>query len=160
MAVLNAGISRNELLADGVGGPPPQARFADDVAQTLGATDVVLNIGTNDIAAGRDAAAIEAGLARFADAAQAAGKRVFLTTITPSTAGAHGTPQAIATRNAVNAWMRMHGREHAAGVVDFAAAVADPAHPERLAPAADAGTACTCRRRATARWPRPCRSPR
>jgi lysophospholipase L1-like esterase len=139
MAVLNAGISRNELLADRDGGPPPQARFADDVAQTLGATDVVLNIGTNDIAAGRDAVAIEAGLTRFADAAQAAGKRVFLTTITPSVTGAHGTPRAIATRDAVNAWVRAHGREHAAGVVDFAAAVADPANPERLAPAADAG---------------------
>ncbi len=139
MAVLNAGIAGNELLADGVGGPPPQARFARDVTGALGATDVVLNIGTNDIAVGRDAAAIEAGLARFADAARAAGKRVFLTTITPSGAGAHGTPRAIATRDAVNAWVRTHGREHAAGVVDFAAAVADPTHPERLAPAADAG---------------------
>ena len=76
---------------------------------------------------------------RFADAARAAGKRVFLTTITPSTAGTHGTPQAVATRNAVNTWMRTQGPAHAAGVVDFAAAVADPAHPERLAPAADAG---------------------
>ncbi|HVD28217.1 MAG TPA: GDSL-type esterase/lipase family protein [Mycobacteriales bacterium] len=139
MTVLNAGISRNELLADGVGGPPPQARFARDVADALGATDVVLNIGTNDIAEGRDAAAIEAGLVRFADAAQAAGKRVFLTTITPSTAGAHGSPQAVATRNAVNTWIRTQGHAHAAGVVDFAAAVADPAHPDRLAPVADAG---------------------
>lgn len=139
MTVLNAGISRNELLADGVGGPPPRARFARDVTAALGVTDVVLNIGTNDIAAGRDAAAIEAGLARFADAARAAGKRVFLTTITPSTAGAHGTPAAVATRNAVNAWIRTEGRAHAAGVVDFAAAVADPAHPDRLAPTADAG---------------------
>ncbi len=139
MAVLNAGISRNELLADGIGGPPPQARFARDVAATPGATDVVLNIGTNDIAAGRDAVAIEAGLARFADAAREAGKRVFLTTITPSVAGAHGTPRAIATRDAVNAWVRAHGRELAAGVVDFAAAVADPAQPQRLASAADAG---------------------
>ncbi len=139
MTVLNAGISRNELLADGVGGPPPQARFAGDVTGALGATDVVLNIGTNDIAEGRDAAAIEAGLVRFADAAQAAGKRVFLTTITPSTAGTHGTPQAVATRNAVNTWIRTQGRAHAAGVVDFAAAVADPTHPDRLAPVADAG---------------------
>jgi lysophospholipase L1-like esterase len=139
MTVLNAGISRNELLADGVGGPPPQARFAGDVTGALGATDVVLNIGTNDIAEGRDAAAIEAGLVRFADAAQAAGKRVFLTTITPSTAGTHGTPQAVATRNAVNTWIRTQGSAHAAGVFDFAAAVADPAHPDRLAPVADAG---------------------
>jgi lysophospholipase L1-like esterase len=139
MTVLNAGVSRNELLADGVGGPPPQARFARDVTAALGVTDVVLNIGTNDIAAGRDAAAIEAGLARFADAARTAGKRVFLTTITPSTAGTHGTPAAVATRNAVNAWIRTEGRAHAAGVVDFAAAVADPARPDRLAPVADAG---------------------
>jgi len=139
MTVLNAGISRNELLSDGVGGPPPQARFAGDVTGALGATDVVLNIGTNDIAEGRDAAAIEAGLVRFADAAQAAGKRVFLTTITPSTAGTHGTAQAVATRNAVNTWIRTQGQAHAAGVVDFAAAVADPAHPDRLAPVADAG---------------------
>jgi lysophospholipase L1-like esterase len=139
MTVLNAGISRNELLADGVGGPPPQARFSYDVTGALGVTDVVLNIGTNDIAAGRDAAAIEAGLTRFADAARAAGKRVFLTTITPSTAGTHGSPQAVATRDAVNTWIRTEGRALAAGVVDFAAAVADPAHPERLAPSADAG---------------------
>jgi len=139
MTVLNAGISRNELLADGVGGPPPQARFAGDVAGALGATDVVLNVGTNDIAAGRDAAAIEAGLVRFADTARAAGKRVFLTTITPSTAGTHGTPQAVATRNAVNTWIRTQGPAHAAGVVDFAAAVADAAHPDRLAATADAG---------------------
>ncbi len=140
MAVLNAGISRNELLADtAVGGDTPQDRYARDVAAAVGATDVLLNIGTNDIAAGRDAAAIEAGLARFAEAARAAGKRVFLTTITPSAVGDHGTPAAVATRDAVNAWVRVHGREHASGVVDFAAAVADPAHPERLDRGADAG---------------------
>jgi lysophospholipase L1-like esterase len=140
MAVLNAGISRNELLAgSAAGGPPPETRFERDVASAVGATDVVLNIGTNDIAAGRDASAIEEGIVRFADQASAAGKRVFLTTITPSDAGAHGTPAADATRDAVNAWLLAHGREHAAGVIDFAAAVADRAHPERLARTADAG---------------------
>ena len=140
MAVLNAGISRNELLAGTAeGGAPPEARFTRDVAGAIGATDVVLNIGTNDIAAGRDAAAIEAGIIRFADDAHAAGKRVFLTTITPSDAGAHGTPAADATRDAVNAWVLAHGREHATAVIDFAAAVADRANPERLATTADAG---------------------
>jgi lysophospholipase L1-like esterase len=140
MAVLNAGISRNELLAgSAAGGAPPEARFERDVAGAVGATDVVLNIGTNDIAAGRDASAIEEGIVRFADRARAAGKRVFLTTITPSDAGAHGTPAADATRGAVNAWVLAQGREHASGVIDFAAAVADRAHPERLARTADAG---------------------
>jgi lysophospholipase L1-like esterase len=42
-------------------------------------------------------------------------------------------------REAVNAWVRGHGREHADGVFDFAAAVADPAHPTRLRPAYDSG---------------------
>ncbi|MBA3907271.1 MAG: hypothetical protein H0X35_11400, partial [Pseudonocardiales bacterium] len=140
MAVLNAGISRNELLAgSAAGGAAPESRFEHDVAEAVGATDVVLNIGTNDIAAGRDASTIEAGIAAFADLARAGGKRVFLTTITPSDAGAHGTPPADATRDAVNAWVLAHGREHAAGVIDFAAAVADQAHPERLAHTADAG---------------------
>ena len=64
---------------------------------------------------------------------------MFLTTITPSDAGPHGTPQAGRPRDAVNRWVRAQGPEHAAGVFDFAAAVADPAHPERLAAAADAG---------------------
>lgn len=140
MAVLNAGLSRNELLAaTPAGGASPATRFERDVAAAVGVTDVVLNIGTNDIAAGRDASAIEGGIVRFADQAGAAGKRVFLTTITPSDAGAHGTPAADATRDAVNAWVMAHGREHAAGVIDFAAAVADRAHPERLARNADAG---------------------
>ena len=140
ITVLNAGISRNELLADGVGVGRRRKPASPATSRTRsGRPTSCCNIGTNDIAAGRDAAAIEAGLVRFTDAARAAGKRVFLTTITPSTTGTHGSPRAIATRNAVNAWMRTQGPEHAAGVVDFAAAVADPAHPERLAPAADAG---------------------
>jgi lysophospholipase L1-like esterase len=141
MAVLNAGISGNRLLA-GEGpqhGAAPLARFARDVTAAGGATDVVLHIGTNDIAAGRGAPELAAGLQRYADHARAAGKRVFLTTVTPSDAGPHGTPAAVAARRALNAWVREHGREHADGVFDFAAAVADPEHPARLAPAYDAG---------------------
>jgi lysophospholipase L1-like esterase len=109
------------------------------VAAAGGATDVVLHIGTNDIAAGRSAADIAAGLQRFAERARAAGKRVFLTTVTPSAAGAHGTPAAVAARQELNAWVRQHGPAYADGVFDFAAAVADPAQPDRLAPPFDAG---------------------
>ncbi len=72
----------------------PLARFDRDVAAAPGATDVVLHIGTNDIAAGRSAAEIVGGLVRASPSvARAAGKRVFLTTITPVRAPApHGTP--------------------------------------------------------------------
>jgi lysophospholipase L1-like esterase len=141
MAVLNAGISRNRLLADdpAADGDSPLTRFDRDVAAASGATDVVLHIGTNDIAAGRGAGDIVAGLQRFAERARTAVKRVFLTTITPSVTGAHGTPAAVATRDTVNTWVRAHGREHADGVFDFAAVVADPAQPSRLAPPFDSG---------------------
>lgn len=141
MAVLNAGISRNQLLVDDpvVLGESPLTRFDRDVIAAAGATDVVLHIGTNDIAAGRSADEVIAGLQRFTDRAHAGGKRVFLTTITPSDAGAHGTREANATREAVNLWVRTHGRDDADGVFDFATAVADPARPSRLAPAFDAG---------------------
>jgi lysophospholipase L1-like esterase len=141
MAVLGAGISGNRLLSDGgpQQGDVPLARFDRDVTAAGGATDVVLHIGTNDIAAGRSAADIAAGLQKFAERARAAGKRVFLTTVTPSEAGSHGTPAAVAARQELNTWVREHGAAYADGVFDFAAAVADPARPTRLAPAFDAG---------------------
>lgn len=141
MAVLNAGLAGNRLLAADPGADvdSPMARFAADVDAAAGATDVVLNIGTNDLAAGRSAADVVGGLVVFADHVRAAGKRVLLTTITPSTAGPHGTRAAAAAREAVNRWIRTQGRTHADGVIDFAAAVADPVDPRRLAPAYDAG---------------------
>ena len=142
MAVLNAGISRNELLADRgqVGGESPLVRVGREVAELPGATDVVLHIGTNDIAAGRSGPEIVDGLVRFAGLARAAGKRVFLTTITPSDAGPHGTAHAAAAvRDEVNRWVRERGPEHADGVFDFAAAVADPARPTRLRDRYDSG---------------------
>jgi lysophospholipase L1-like esterase len=141
MAVLNAGISRNELLADrgGTGGDSPLARIDREIVDVPGATDVVLHIGTNDIAAGRSADDIVGGLVRFAHRARAAGRRVFLTTITPSDNGDHGTPRAQAVRDAVNRWVREHGPEHADAVFDFATAVADPHDTTRLLDRYDAG---------------------
>ncbi|MGI5127084.1 GDSL-type esterase/lipase family protein [Pseudonocardia sp. CA-107938] len=141
MTVLNAGLAGNRLIAADPTADvdSPLARFAADVDDAAGATDVLLNIGTNDLAAGRSAADVVAGLVVFADRAHAAGKRVLFSTITPTTAGPHGTRAAVAAREAVNRWLRSQGRAHADGVVDFAAAVADPADPRRLAPAFDAG---------------------
>jgi lysophospholipase L1-like esterase len=141
MAVLNAGVSRNELLADRGrdGGERPLVRVYREAIGLPGTTDVVLHIGTNDIAAGRGAMEIIAGLRRFAEVTRAAGRRVFLTTITPSDVGPRGTPQGVAVREAVNRWVRENGREYADGVFDFAAAVADPKDPRRLRHRYDAG---------------------
>lgn len=140
MAVLNAGISRNELLADhGETGDSPSTRIGREVVEVPGATDVVLHIGTNDIAAGRNADEITDGMTRFAGLARAAGRRVFLTTITPSSNGEHGTRRARAVRDEVNRWVRELGRYHADGVFDFAAAVADPDDSTRILRRYDAG---------------------
>jgi lysophospholipase L1-like esterase len=141
MAVLNAGIARNELLADRgpAGGSSPLNRLGREVVDVPGATDVVLHIGTNDIAAGRSEAEVVDGLVRFADLAHAAGRRVFLTTITPSDDGPRGTERAIAVREGVNRWIRERGAQHSDGVFDFAAAVADPARPDRLLDRYDSG---------------------
>ncbi|HZG89824.1 MAG TPA: GDSL-type esterase/lipase family protein [Pseudonocardia sp.] len=141
MVVLNAGIGGNRLLGDDPvdGGDSPLTRFDRDVGAAAGATDVVLQIGTNDIAVGRTATEIVEGLQRYLARARAAGVRVFLTTITPSAAGAHGTGGAVAARSAVNAWVRAYGPTVADGVFDFAAAVRDPQQPDRLAPAFDSG---------------------
>jgi lysophospholipase L1-like esterase len=141
MVVLNAGIARNRLLDDDPleDGDSPMTRFHRDVLGAAGSTDVVLHIGTNDIAVGHGATEIVDGLRRYVTRARAAGKRVFLTTITPSLSGAHGTRGAVNTRNSVNSWIRQSGPLESDGVFDFAAAVADPDDPEKLAAQYDSG---------------------
>jgi lysophospholipase L1-like esterase len=141
MVVLNAGISRNRLLADDPvrDGDSPLTRFERDVLAASGVTDVVLHIGTNDIAVGHNATEVVEGLTRYIARVRDEGRRVFLTTITPSAAGAHGTRGAASARNGVNAWVRERGALMSDGVFDFAAAVADPQDRDRLAPEFDSG---------------------
>ena len=78
MSVLNAGISRNQLLSDrpDVNGDSPLTRFDRDVAAAAGATGVVLHVGTNDIAVGRSAAEIIDGYVRYTELAREAGRSV------------------------------------------------------------------------------------
>lgn len=141
MTVLNAGLSRNRLLADDAedGGSSPTDRFDADVTTAVGARDVLLQVGTNDIDDGAGSGEIVAGLREFADRSRGAGLRVLLSTIPPSTVGERGTPSGRKVRDAVNTWIRDQGPAHADGVVDLAAAVADPADPTRLRPDLDSG---------------------
>ena len=142
MSVLNAGVSRNLLLADSgraTDGESPRSRLPWEAVGTPGVTDVVLQSGTNDIAADRSATDIVNGMIQFAEQARAGGLRVFLTTITPSRTGAHAEPKTVLVRQAVNEWVRSMGGQHADGVFDLAAAVADPANPSWLAQPFDSG---------------------
>ncbi|WP_379611753.1 GDSL-type esterase/lipase family protein [Pseudonocardia nematodicida] len=141
MTVLNAGLSRNRLLDDDppAGGDAPLSRFDADVARVAGVRDVLLLIGTNDLAAGADGDDLVDGLAAFTDRARSAGLRVFLATIPPSASGGRSGPDAVAAREHVNTWLRTEGAQRADGVVDAAAVLADPDDPERLWAGHDSG---------------------
>ncbi|MEV1294966.1 GDSL-type esterase/lipase family protein [Pseudonocardia sp. NPDC049635] len=139
--VLNAGLSRNRLLQDDppAGGDAPATRFDVDVAPLAGVRDVILLIGTNDLAAGAGADELVTGLRAFADRGRATGLRVFLTTIPPSTSGGRDVEAVVAARDRVNERIRADGPGWADGVIDAAAVLADPGDPTRLRPEYDSG---------------------
>lgn len=141
MTVLNAGLSRNRLLQDDppAGGDAPLTRWDDDVAAVPGVRDVILLVGTNDLAAGAGADEVVAGLRAFAARARDTGLRVFLSTIPPSASGGRDRPEVVAVRDAVNEQVRTDGRDWADGVIDAAVALGDPGDPRRLRADLDSG---------------------
>ena len=152
MSVINQGIGCGRLLWDFCG-PSGAARFDRDVLTVTGATTVIVHLGLNDItipsilpnffhpefaAEAVSANDIIIGLHQLAQRARAKGVRVLGATIMPfgsSTAPGAATPENEAKRQAVNRWIRTAGAFDA--VVDFDAAVRDPANPTRLTPAYD-----------------------
>ena len=143
MAVLNAGISRNELLADRgqVGGESPLVRIRREVAESPGHDRRrAAHRHQRHRRRPRRSTRSSTGSSGSPAIARAAGKRVFLTTITPSDTGPHGTPRAAGgPRRRSTGGCAEQRPEHADGVFDFAAAVADPARPGRLLGRYDAG---------------------
>jgi len=143
VSVVNAGISGNELLADGqlpIFGPAGLRRFGIDALDVPGVTTVLLLEGINDIggsAATRDA--LVAGYRRAISLAHQRGLRIVLGTLTPVEGtlepgyGAGGE----VTRVAVNRWIR--AQRLSDGIVDFDRAVRDPEHPAGIRPAYDGG---------------------
>jgi lysophospholipase L1-like esterase len=150
LAVLNAGISGNRLLHDSpCYGPSLVQRFARDALSQAGVRSVIVLAGINDINFGFvpphlgldcdtphvkvTAAELIAGYRDLIAQAHARGVRIDGGTITP----ANLPPGREAIRQAVNLWMRS---SHAFdGVIDFDAALRDPAHPSRLLPRFDSG---------------------
>ncbi|SEP07209.1 Lysophospholipase L1 [Actinacidiphila rubida] len=137
--VLNAGISGNRVLLDGAG-VRATARLDRDVLQRAGARTMIVLEGINDIQQTPhqlDPQQIIAGLKDLADRAHAAGLRVLGGTILPFEGwGTYDTNEE-AARQGVNDWIRSSGTFDA--VVDFDAAVRDPADPHRMLPRYDSG---------------------
>lgn len=149
--IVNAGISGNRLLTDEIG-EHLLARIDHDVLAVPGVSHVLVHIGLNDLglpghfahpepAEGPTAAEFKAGLTTLADRFRTAGLTVVGATIGPYRGTVHegyDTPRGQAVRAEVNAWLL--GDDHPFdGIVDVAAAVADPAEPDRIRAEFNAG---------------------
>jgi lysophospholipase L1-like esterase len=145
--VVNAGISGNRLLRDDLGASGLR-RFERDALRQPGVRWVIVLEGINDLGF---AGSVEAGAPRvtarelidgyrqLAARAHAAGVKVYGGTLLPFEGASSGyfAPDKELERQAVNAWIRASGELD--GVIDFDAAVRDPARPARLRPEYDVG---------------------
>ncbi|MBO3742279.1 SGNH/GDSL hydrolase family protein [Actinoplanes flavus] len=150
--VLNAGLSGNRLLfgyEDPTGSADEKAyigaatvrRFDRDVLTHPGVSHVILLVGVNDLAnkPARTAGEMIAGYREVILRSHAAGLRVIGGTLLPF-AGASARFDTAANqrlRSELNAWIRGGGEYD--GVIDFDAALRDPADPWRLNPRYDSG---------------------
>jgi lysophospholipase L1-like esterase len=150
VAVIDLGISGNRLLSDSpCYGDALERRFGRDVVARPGVRTAILLIGINDInfqsmppRAGLACDAphtavtaddLIAGYRRVIAQAHAHGIRILGATLTPASL----PPPREAIRLATNRWIRTGGAFD--GVVDFDAALRDPADPTRLRRGYDSG---------------------
>lgn len=161
LGVLNEGITGNRLLHDP--NPPPGdpaeafaayfgqsalRRFDRDVLAQPAVRDVIVLLGVNDLGHPGTVAPLSekvsaddiiAGHRQLIARAHQHGLRIFGGTITPfkgDTFGFYSQENEVA-RRAINAWIRTSGEYD--GVIDFDAALRDPADEERLLPRYDSG---------------------
>lgn len=138
MGVLNAGISGNRVLSESSPpfGPSALDRFDRDVLGHRGVSHLIVLEGINDILfGGASSAEVIAGLEEIIRRARRAGLVVVGGTLTPFGGAAGSEPRQEAERQALNQWIRDVAPFDA--VVDFDAALRDPAAPTRLLPAYD-----------------------
>jgi lysophospholipase L1-like esterase len=142
IAIINHGISGNQVLRDGAGSSA-LGRFDRDVLATPGLTHIVVLEGINDIGTGgflfpgttgqappeRTASDLIAGYRQLIARAHAHGIRIYGGTLTPfeGTFAGYYSPAKDAVRREVNTWIRQSGEFD--GVIDFEEAIRDPANP-------------------------------
>ena len=141
LSVVNMGISGNRVRRDGAG-LSALARFDRDVLARPGVRWVILLEGINDInfaaipgipaSEAVTAEELIAAYVQFIDRAHLHGIKVMGGTIAPTEGTWLYSEKTEALRQAVNQWIRSSGRFDA--VVDFDAALRDPARPARLSP--------------------------
>ena len=136
LSVLNFGLGGNCILRGGLG-PTGESRYARDLFGHPGVKYVILFEGTNDLGGSRNAMATTDGIkevwTKIVQEAHQRGIKVFGATVTPVKGNGYYSPDHEAGRVDLNEWIRTSGVFD--GVIDFDRLVADPAQPDRLAPA-------------------------
>jgi lysophospholipase L1-like esterase len=143
--VVDEGISGNRLLHDEIG-PNALSRFDRDVLATPGIRFMTVLLGINDIGFGGlfptqavTANDIIGAHRQLIARAHSRGIRIYGCTLTPFKGATppYYSAAGDVERQAVNAWIRTSGEYDA--VIDFDAAVRDPANPLQILPAFDSG---------------------
>lgn len=135
-AVLNLGIGGNAVVSGGLSEPAVE-RFDRDVLGQSGVTAVVIFEGVNDIGGDRPdhkeiVKNIIEAYTSFIAKSKAAGKKVYLATITPYRGSFYDNHFSEAARLTLNDWIRSN--KDVDGVIDFDAVVRDPSNPSALIP--------------------------
>jgi lysophospholipase L1-like esterase len=145
LAIVNEGIGGNRVLRDGVG-LSALSRLDNDALTLAGVKALILFEGINDIGRATDLSnpgeAITSdeliqGLRKLIQRVHSKGLRVYAVTLTPYGGSRLYSEAGEAMRESVNRWIR--STDLVDGVLDFAAAVEDPSHPEMYLPAYDSG---------------------
>jgi lysophospholipase L1-like esterase len=139
-SVVNVGIAGNMLLVDRASrGPGGRSRFLQDALGQVGVTDVIVLEGINDIGLNplTTPEDLIVGYRALIGQARTRGVRIHGGTLLPYRGAGYHTEVGEHTRQVVNHWIRTSGEFD--GVVDFDAALRDPADPARLWPGYDSG---------------------
>jgi lysophospholipase L1-like esterase len=132
-AVNNAGIGGNRVISEALGifGQSALTRFDRDVLSIPGATHVVVLEGVNDLGMGKPTGdQIIAGYRQLIARAHAHGLKILGATILPYAGAGYFSAVGEGERQKINAWIRTSKAFD--GVVDFDAAIRDPAKPDRM----------------------------
>jgi len=139
VAVLNQGIGGNAVLGGGLG-PPALQRFRRDVLEPSGVRWVVVLEGVNDIGASRNPSVVGElidAYRGFIELAHGHDVRVYGAPILPFGGSQYDSAEHEAARQELNRFIRTRGAFDA--VIDFDAAVRDPARPAWLLAEYDSG---------------------
>lgn len=134
IGVVNVGIGGNAIF--GGLGPAAAKRFDRDVLEQSGVKWVIVFEGVNDIGGARGERAVTlatdliSAYTEFAGKAHAKKIKVYGATITPFGGNGYFSPEHEAIRQQVNAWIRTNSIYD--GVIDFDAAVRDPADEKKF----------------------------